>query len=110
MYNGSESGIVWALKEAREGSIYHEFIAFSLKLLEDENYKTLIVSALYDLGKMTFKSAFISLPKLLSKRLKAKREALKEESDKQDRITASPNVVDFRINPKLKEKWGKKQH
>ncbi|MDO6777388.1 hypothetical protein Q4591_18775 [Shewanella sp. 3_MG-2023] len=48
---GKRSGIVWALKEVRAGSIYSEFIAYLVQVVEDDSYKTLVESGVYDAGK-----------------------------------------------------------
>ena len=105
LYQEGQSGIVWALKEARDGSVYNEFMAYAIHVLGDESFRTYIESGIYDLGKMAFGAAFISLPKLLSEKLREKRKVAQEESAVREQIESSPNVVDFRANPKLMERW-----
>ena len=105
LYQEHQSGLVWALKETREGSIVSEFVAYAVQLAGDENFRTYIESGIYDLGKMSLGAAFISLPKVLIARLEEKREQNKEKNRKEEAIEAALNVVDFRANPKLADKW-----
>ncbi|MEW9797270.1 hypothetical protein [Alteromonas sp. CYL-A6] len=65
MFNENESGIVWALKETSNGSIYNEFIAYAVQILGDESYKPFIENGIYDLGKIALGATFLSLPKFL---------------------------------------------
>ncbi|OUS03062.1 DEAD/DEAH box helicase [Gammaproteobacteria bacterium 42_54_T18] len=110
LYQEDQSGIVWALKETREGSVLNEFVAYAVQLAGDESFKTYIESGIYDLGKMALGAAFISLPKALIAKLKEKRKQNQEESTEKEAIEAALNVVDFRTNPKLAEKWKIKEH
>jgi len=110
LYQEGKSGIVWALKEARAGSIYSEFIAYAVQLAGDESFKTYIESGIYDVSKMAGVAAFISLPKLLIAKFKEKQKATKDKQTEQAAIAASINVVDFRTNAKLSEKWRGGRH
>ena len=110
LYQEGQSGIVWALKEARDGSVYNEFIAYAVQVLGDESFKTYIESGIYDLGKVAFGAAFIKIPTLLKGKLKELREVAQQKDVEEDCISSSPNVVDFRVNPILSEKWKKHQH
>lgn len=110
LYQEGKSGIIWALKEARDGSIYTEFIAFAVQILGDESFKTYIESGIYDLGKIAFGAVFVSLPKRLSDKLNEKREIVKQKNVEKEQIESSPNVVDFRTNKLLAEKWKGTKH
>jgi type I restriction enzyme R subunit len=110
LYQEGKSGIVWAIKEAREGSVLNEFVAYAVQLAGDESFRTYIESGIYDLGKMVFGAAFISLPKLLSEKLSEKRKIAKEIKSGKKHIENSPNVVDFRTNAKLLERWESTEH
>lgn len=110
LYQAGQSGIVWALKEARDGSVYNEFIAYAVQVMGDESFKTYIESGIYDLGKIAFGAAFIKIPTLLKGKLKELREVAQQKGVEEDCISSSPNVVDFRVNPILSEKWKKFQH
>ena len=70
LYQEGQSGIVWALKEARDGSVYTEFMAYAIYVLGDENFRTYIESGIYDVGKEVFHVVFISIPELLIAKLK----------------------------------------
>ena len=67
-----ESEVIWALKDVREGSIYCEFVAYAVQTVGDEGIKILIESGMYDVVKMSVGAAFISIPKLVFKKLKEK--------------------------------------
>lgn len=110
LYNDGKSGIVWALKEARQGSVLDEFTAYAVQIAGDESFRTYIESGIYDLGKMAFGAAFISLPKLLTERLKEKRKIAQEKKGENELIEASQEVVDYRTHPKLKDKWKDTEH
>ena len=110
LYQEGQSGIVWALKEARDGSVYNEFIAYAVQVMGDESFKTYIESGIYDLGKMAFGAAFIKIPTILNGKLKEQRQVAQQTRVEEDCISRSPNVVDFRVNPILSEKWKKFQH
>ena len=110
LYEERKSGIVWALKEARDGSVYTEFMAYAVNVLGDESFRTYIESGLYDLGKMTFGAAFVSLPKVLIKKLKENRQDKQQQKLESEAIEAAVNVVDYRTNPKLADKWKINEH
>ncbi|GEA60375.1 hypothetical protein [Vibrio comitans] len=73
-YQEGKSGIVWALKEAREGSIYNEFIAYAIQTVGDESVKTLIENGIYDVVKISIGAAFVSLPKQVFNKIKNRQE------------------------------------
>ncbi|MFT5706022.1 MAG: type I restriction enzyme R subunit [Oceanospirillaceae bacterium] len=118
LYQEGESGIVWALKETSEGSVYNEFIAYLIQAVGDESYKTmietLVIATCYDLGKRTLSLAFISIPTLLmvkqAERLKGKLKQAEAINSEKELIDRSPNVVDFRVNETLFEKWKTMEH
>ncbi|HGS4885227.1 TPA: HsdR family type I site-specific deoxyribonuclease [Vibrio parahaemolyticus] len=110
LYDEGTSGIVWALKEARQGSVLDEFTAYAVQIAGDESFRTYIESGIYDLGKMAFGAAFISLPKLLTERLKEKHKIAQEKKGENEMIEASQEVVNYRTHPKLKDKWKDKEH
>ena len=118
LYQEGKSGIVWALEETSEGSVYNDFIAYLVQAVGDESYKTLIetvvIASGYDLSKRALGAAFITIPTLLIEKQKEKNKAkLKQVKDKhaeKEQIDHSPNVVDFRVNEKLKEKWKQTDH
>jgi len=105
LYEEGKSGIVWALKEAREGSVYNEFMAYAVQVIGDESLRTYIESGIYDVAKMGFGAAFISLPKVLIAKLKKERRITQALNTENKSIKAAVNVVDYRINPKLAERW-----
>ncbi|WP_405633091.1 type I restriction endonuclease subunit R, EcoR124 family [Pseudoalteromonas sp. Ld20] len=107
LYQDGQSGIVWALKETSEGSRLDEFVAYAVQIAGDEGFRTYVESAIYDVGKMAFGAAFISLPKLLAEKLKKKRKEVKENNAEKDQIENSPNVVDFRLASRLVDKQKK---
>lgn len=115
---GKRSGIVWALKEARAGSIYSEFIAYLVQVVGDDSYKTLIETGIYDAGKYLltegFKAVFITIPTLLiANRTRIQKEKLQQAEAniaEKEQIETSPNVVDFRANELLAEKWKGTKH
>lgn len=107
LYQDGQSGIVWALKETSEGSRLDEFVAYAVQIAGDEGFRTYVESAIYDVGKMAFGAAFISLPKLLAEKLKKKRKEAKESNAEKDQIERSPNVVDFRLASRLVDKQKK---
>ncbi|MCG9723483.1 HsdR family type I site-specific deoxyribonuclease [Shewanella sp. Isolate7] len=114
LYQEGQCGIVWALKEAREGSIYTEFIAFLVELVGDEAYKpvieTVVIASGYDLSKKAL-NAFIALPSLLIARRKEKLKQAQKVKAEKECINSSPNVIDFKTNEKLTAKWNEsKQH
>ena len=118
LYQEGKSGLVWALKETREGSTYSEFIAYLVQVAGDESYKTLIETVViaggYDLSKRSLSLAFLTLPGLLiAKRTEKRKEKLKLAEVKnleKEQIDSSPNVVDFQVNEKLAEKWKQTEH
>uniref|UniRef100_UPI0018680599 type I restriction endonuclease subunit R n=1 Tax=Microbulbifer hainanensis TaxID=2735675 RepID=UPI0018680599 len=110
LYQEGKSGIVWALKEAREGSVYNDFMAYVVQVIGDESLLTYIESGIYDVGKMGFGAAFISLPKMLKEKLKEKRKVTQGTNEENEAIEAAVNVVDYRIHPRLTEKWKVKDH
>lgn len=105
LYQEDTSGIIWALKEAREGSVLNEYIAYAFQLAGDDNVKTYIESGLYDIGKMAFGAVVISLPKFVSEKIIERRQRANENNAEKEQIERSPNVVDFRLNTKSKAKW-----
>lgn len=107
LYWEDQSGIIWTLKEAREGSVVNEFIAYAVQLAGDESFRPYIENGIYDLGKMALGAAFISLPKMLNKRLQKR---VQENNVQELQISQYPNVVDFRVHPKLSERWKKTEH
>ncbi|WP_256113559.1 hypothetical protein [Vibrio campbellii] len=114
LYQEGQSGIVWALKEAKEGSVYTEFIAYLVELVGDEAYKpvieTVVIASGYDLSKRTLSAAFIALPSLLVAKQKEKLNHPKQENTGKESTDRAPNVVDFKTNEKLAAKWKEKQH
>jgi type I restriction enzyme R subunit len=114
LYQEGQSGIIWALNESREGSRIDEYIAYAVQIAGDEAFRTYIESMIYDLGKMTFGAAFITIPsRLMAKRKEKNKEKLKltqDEIAEKEQIDHSPNVVDFRANEKLMEKWKQTEH
>tara|TARA_R110002167_G_scaffold305579_1_gene509729 strand:- start:9458 stop:11032 length:1575 start_codon:yes stop_codon:yes gene_type:complete len=110
LYQEEKSGIVWALRETREGSVLNEFVGYAVQLAGDESFRTYIESGIYDLGKMAFGAAFISLPQRLSEKLKEKRQKAKQITAEKEQIETSPNVVDFRASKLLTKKWKGTKH
>jgi type I restriction enzyme R subunit len=118
LYQDGQSGIVWALKDTREGSVYSEFIAYLVQAVGDESYKTaietVVIASGYDLSKRGLSSAFITIPsRLMAKRKEKNKEKLKltqDEIAEKEQIDHSPNVVDFRANEQLMEKWKQTEH
>lgn len=107
LYDEGKSGIVWALKEVRAGSIYDEFTAFFVKLADNEDItQTIVIEGGKWLLTETFKALFISLPK----RLIEKRKESKAEAAEREQIETSPNVVDHTVHPKLMGKWKGSKH
>ncbi|HBF47311.1 MAG TPA: hypothetical protein DDW91_12955, partial [Shewanella frigidimarina] len=89
LYQEEKSGIVWALRETREGSVLNEFVGYAVQLAGDESFRTYIESGIYDLGKMAFGAAFISLPQRLSEKLKEKRQKAKQITAEKEQIETS---------------------
>ncbi|WP_339366684.1 hypothetical protein [Vibrio fluvialis] len=110
LYQEGQSGIVWALKEAREGSVVDEFIAVAIQYAGDESYKPFIDNIIYDGAKSALFASFVVLPKMAYSKLKAKHEQQKELNAEKAAIESSPNVIDFKMNKKLAEKWKGTQH
>jgi len=118
LYQDGQSGIVWALKETRKGSVYSEFIAYLVQVVGDESYKpvieTVIIAGSYDLSKRALGYAFITIPsRLMAKRKEKNKEKLKltqDEIAEKEQIDHSPNVVNFRANEQLMEKWKQTEH
>lgn len=110
LYQEGRSGIVWALKEAREGSVVDEFIAIAVQYAGDESYKPFIENVIYDGAKSVLFASFVVLPKMAFSKLKAKHEEQKERNAEKSAIETSPNVIDFKMNKKLAEKWGNTAH
>ncbi|MEZ8619829.1 HsdR family type I site-specific deoxyribonuclease [Vibrio splendidus] len=110
LYQEGQSGIVWALKEAREGSVVDEFIAIAVQYAGDESYKPFIENVIYDGAKSVLFASFVVLPKMAFSKLKAKHEEQKERNAEKSAIETSPNVIDFKMNKKLAEKWKGSQH
>ncbi|WP_368223884.1 HsdR family type I site-specific deoxyribonuclease [Aeromonas sp. s4] len=110
LYKEGESGIVWALKEAREGSVVAEFIAVAIQFSGDESYKPFIENIIYDGAKHVLFASCVLLPKMVFSNLKAKYEKQKERNAEKAAIESSPNVIDFKMNEKLVEKWKGAQH
>ncbi|EHZ2753939.1 type I restriction endonuclease subunit R [Vibrio vulnificus] len=110
LYQEGRSGIVWALKEAREGSVVDEFIAIAVQYAGDESYKPFIENVIYDGAKSVLFASFVVLPKMAFSKLKAKYEEQKELNAEKSAIETSPNVIDFKMNKKLAEKWKGSQH
>ncbi|MHA6606213.1 type I restriction endonuclease subunit R, EcoR124 family [Photobacterium damselae] len=110
LYQDGKSGIVWALKEAREGSVVDEFIAVAVQYAGDESYKPFIENIIYDGAKSVLFSSFVILPKMAYGKLKTKYEEQKESNAEKSAIGKSPNVIDFKMNKKLAEKWKDTQH
>ncbi|WP_258401246.1 hypothetical protein [Vibrio diazotrophicus] len=110
LYQEGQSGIVWALKEAREGSVVDEFIAVAIQYAGDESYKPFIDNIIYDGAKSALFASFVVLPKMAYSKLKAKHEQQKERNAEKAAIESSPNVIDFKMNKKLAEKWKGTQH
>ncbi|MCF6437189.1 type I restriction endonuclease subunit R [Pseudoalteromonas sp. MMG022] len=110
LYDSKNSGIVWTIKEAKDGSLIEEFSAFAIQVMGDETFKPYIENAIYDLGKLAFGAAVVTFPKKVAEKIKTKREQAKKEKDIQNNIINSLNVVDFKTNPKLREKWKHNQH
>jgi type I restriction enzyme R subunit len=108
LYQESQSGIVWALKEAKEGSIYHEFIAFFIEYGTDpgDYVPAVVIGGVSWLRSKAFQGAFIAIPN----QLKARKQQQKEKQAIQDAINSSPNVTDFKTNKKLAEKWKDNDH
>lgn len=118
LYQEGKSGIVWALNETREGSVYSDFIAYLVQAVGDESYKvaieTIVIASGYDLSKRALGAAFITIPaRLMAKRKeknKEKEKLVKDRIAEKEQIDCSPNVVDFSANEKLMEKWKQTDH
>ncbi|CDU06674.1 hypothetical protein VCR12J2_80008 [Vibrio coralliirubri] len=100
-YQEGESGVIWALKEAREGSIYTEFVAYAVQTVGDESIKILIENGIYDAVKMGIGAAFVSLPKLVFKTLK---ERSKQDQGKNVRANG-PYPYSYEESYEVSNKW-----
>lgn len=110
IYQEGASGIVWAIKETREGSVLNEFVAYLVQFAGDDSFKTYIESGIYDFGKMAFGAAFITLPTYLIDKFKERRKQKTNTKVEKESISNPSNIVDYKTNPKLAEKWGGKKH
>jgi type I restriction enzyme R subunit len=113
LYTGKTSGIIWSVKEARDGSIYSEFIAYLVEVVGDDSMKGVVENVVYDFAKATlvsFFAGFIYLGKYLQGKYKEKADEKAQVNQTNAAISASPNVVDFRLNKKLAEKWKQSPH
>ena len=92
LYNGENSGVIWAIKEARDGSAITEFILiyFGYKLVQP-----FVDGFLSAAGASTYKG-IASIPVLLKKKYQKRKEAQLEANSEQELIKASPNVIDFK--------------
>ncbi|WP_248641076.1 hypothetical protein [Vibrio crassostreae] len=110
LYQEDQSGIVWALKEVREGIVVDEFIAVAVQYAEDESYKPFIENVIYDGAKSVLFASFVVLPRVAFSKLKAKHEEQKERNAEKSASETSPNVIDFKMNKRLVERWKGSQH
>lgn len=110
LYQEGQSGIVWALKETKEGCIVNEFIAIAVQYVGDESYKPFIENIIYDGGKSALFAGFVVLPKMAYTKLKSKYIEIKERNAEKLAIESAPNVIDFKMNNKLAEKWKDNKH
>ena len=110
LYQEGRSGIIWALKEAREGSVVDEFIAIAVQYVGDESYKPFIENIIYDGAKSALFVCFVMAPKMVFNKIKAKKKEQKESNAEKSVIENSPNVIDFKMNKKLVQKWKDNQH
>ncbi|OOF11731.1 DEAD/DEAH box helicase [Salinivibrio sp. PR5] len=108
LYKEGQSGIVWALKESKEGSVINEFTAIAVQCSGDDIYKSLIENTIYDLGKSALCLSFVVLPKMAFNKLKSKNTEAKERQAEQLAIQSAPNVLDYKTNKKLADKWKEK--
>lgn len=110
LYDGANSGLIWAIKEARDGSLIEEFFAYMVQVSGDETLKPYVENVIYDVAKAASLATLVTLPRALIKKLKTKRNQSKLEAETQNNITNSLNVVDFKTNSKLRERWKDKEH
>lgn len=110
LYDGKRSGVVWTIKQVREGSVVSQIVAFIVDLHGDEAIKPFVENAIYDLGK-------IGVGGILTNVIERVKIALKDCKDPkgvklEDRIEPTllsevTSVIDFRLNEKAKARWGK---
>ncbi|MEZ8285899.1 DEAD/DEAH box helicase [Vibrio splendidus] len=115
LYQEGQSGIVWALKEVKEGSIYDTFVGFFVEAAPDlidaaSNPGAYITTAIWEGTKWTAGKTFKACFTLIPDRLKANKKAKVEAQATQDAIDCSPNVIDFKANEKLAAKWKETEH
>lgn len=108
LYQAGQSGIVWALKEVKEGSIFDTFVAFMVDAASDPG--AYVTTAIWEGTKWTAGKTFKACFTLIPERLKANKKARVEAQDTQDAIDCSPNVIDFKANEKLATKWKDTEH
>lgn len=101
LYNKHKSGIVWALKSARDGSIYSEFVAYFIHVAGDEPFRENIKNAIiggvaYDLVKGSFWKLFSQIPNALKQRYQTHHKKMNAQQEIDEAIAISSNVVDFR--------------
>ncbi|MCC4783980.1 hypothetical protein [Vibrio lentus] len=91
-------------------SAVDEFTAVAVQYTGDESYKPFIENVIYDGAKSVLFSSFVVLPKMAFSKLKANHAEQKERNAEKSAIETSPNVIDFKVNKKLAEKWKGSQH
>ncbi|WP_075607555.1 type I restriction endonuclease subunit R, EcoR124 family [Alteromonas pelagimontana] len=109
VYDGKNSGIVWATSQISEGSVFSEFVALVVKATGDDSLKPLIENAIYDLGKAGVSAVFAKvcqhIENLLSDRNNQELIRLGERIEPYI-SEYETNVIDFRDHAVARKSWG----
>jgi type I restriction enzyme R subunit len=109
LYDGKRSGVVWTIKQVREGSVLSEIVAFIVEVHGDESIKPFSENVIYDIGKLAVGGLITKVIERVRTNLKNNQEPKTKEL--KDRIEPvflpeATTVIDFRLNEKAKAKWG----
>ncbi|TQO83544.1 type I restriction endonuclease subunit R, EcoR124 family [Vibrio cholerae] len=100
LYNGSQDGIVWTLKETKKGSVVDVIVAYATVAMANEVLRPYLENVIYDSAKKVVSLTLVDLPKLLIEKHKKNNERTMNDEEIQTIISQSVNVIDFQLKKK----------
>lgn len=122
VYDEKNSGVIWAVRKAKKGSIELDIVAFAVNSLDMDTVKGMTENVIYDFGKVA-SGAVVKLVYDRTVRVLKGESSLLNKSTSKLRLFLSKyktegrgvkdyvgdNIIDFETHPEASVKWGNKR-